>query len=360
MSRKVLFVLPTDTLAGSELNLYRIAKELSERGMHVVVIFMCGGDNQTWLDVKAEKIYLAATKERLGMMLLFFEFLKLCLSGYKFDYSFSSHVHCNALISLARTLQLLKIKKQVSRESTNIFSWFDGVRLFTFKMFYRMYRSDSLLICQTQSMYNELIHNVPRLEKNQSLVLGNPIDYEGVEMRSLDPIEEDLDQSIVFVGRLVGEKGVNILIEAFKLLDADLKLVILGDGPLLNDLKLMSLSLGISHKVHFFGHCSNPIPYMKHAKLTVISSIHEGFPNVLLEQMVVSSKVVCTECAEGIENLPGITVCEPNSAASLMAAMQQALEEITENQTGNIALMRAHVKKRSVKGYVDKIIDVLS
>ncbi|WP_341659360.1 glycosyltransferase [Vibrio sp.] len=360
MSRKVLFVLPTDTLAGSELNLYRMAKELSERGLHVIVIFMCGGNNNTWSDVNAEKIYLAANKERLGVILLFFEFYKFFLRKEKFDYSFSSHVHCNAFISLARAIRILIVNKQILRESTNIFSWFSGVRLLAFKMFYRMYSKDSLLICQTQSMYNELIQHVPCLEQNRSLVLGNPIDYKNVEMRSLVPVNEDLEQSIVFVGRLVGEKGVDILIEAFKLLGLDLKLVILGDGPLLNDLKSMSRSLGLSNRIRFIGHCNNPLPYMKRAKLTVTSSIHEGFPNVLLEQMAVSSKVVCTECAEGISNLPGITVCRPNSATSLMLAMQKALGESQENQAENISLMREHVKQRSVKNYVNKIIEALS
>ncbi|MGF1747116.1 glycosyltransferase [Vibrio cionasavignyae] len=353
----VIFVLPTDTLAGAELTLKRIAKYLCENDYDVHVIFMSKGDNGNWDDIPANKVYLKAKRERFGIFLLLFEILKIRFRGVEFEYSFSSHVHCNAFISLFRRVGLLTVKKQISRESTNIFSCFSGSKLFTFRILYHLYTNDLYMIFQTKRMQNELFDNIPRLSKRKSLVLHNPIDFTDVHRKSFLDKDTQGEFEIVAVGRLVREKGYEYLLEAFSLLDRkDYTLRIIGSGPLMSELVSLAINLGIIERVIFMGFSDNPLPYIRKAKLSVLSSVNEGFPNVLLEMMSVGNRVIATKCTDGIDRLPGITVCGIGSSQQLANAMSSSLS-LTEYDAENMKdKMRTYVKRLSPEKYVGNIL----
>src|SRR5690606_20880375 len=112
---------------------------------------------------------------------------------------------------------------------------------------------------------------------------------------------------IVTAGRLIHEKGYDILINAFAELKEkypDLKLIILGYGDLKQELIYLATSLNIEQDVIFWGFVENVYPFFKKAKACVISSRVEGFPNVLLQMMSQNSNVVSTTCAGGIDTIP--------------------------------------------------------
>lgn len=354
---RVLVILPTDTLAGAELTLKRIVHYLYKEGNDVTVIFMSKGNNGNWNDVPATKIYLNADREIQGLPLLFWEFLKL--RRCSFDYAFSSHVHCNAVVSLARSIKLLKIQHQVMRESTNVFSWFTGKTLKIFKFYYGFYRQDAAIICQTSRMYSELLRNVPKLQNNNVFVLGNSIDYIGVRRRAREIVDEPiLNREIVMVGRLVKEKGCSVLLKSFSQIeDKSLRLRLIGSGPLQGELEQLACELGIQDRVIFMGFSNNPLPYMRAATLSVLSSVIEGFPNTLLEMMCVSRRVVATECTDGIKGIPGVITCAPNCEESLRCAIEQSLELEDKYVANKIKDMRRHTSQLTVKKYVETIFN---
>ncbi len=355
--KTALILVPTDTLAGAELTLKRIANCLIETGIEVTIIFISKGDNGFWEDVLANKIYLSANREISGLYLLMKEFIKIAINRQKFDYSFSSHVHCNAIISLARTLRLLNIKHQVMRESTNIFSWFKGGALRVFRFYYRFYRKDAAIICQTDRMHTELLKNVPKLKANNIFVLSNAVDFIAIRKSSKNKaLESTPTKEIVMVGRLVKEKGAEFLIRAFSMLDdKSYKLRLIGSGPLKKELESLTEQLNIQDRVIFMGFSSNPIPYMREAKLSVVSSIIEGFPNTLLEMMCVARRVVATECTDGIKGMPGIITCSPNSETALLKAIEQSLLLDGKQVAKNIKSMRRHTSRLTVEKYVETI-----
>ena len=131
-------------------------------------------------------------------------------------------------------------------------------------------------------------------------------------------------------GRLIPEKGVDILLEAFAELATghdDLRLVILGDGPQHEALQQDAIARGLASRVKFLGRVSNPHAYFAAAELGVVSSRIEGFPNVLLEMLAVCGRVVSTRCADGIESIPGLRTCPPGDANELLTVMRAALDE---------------------------------
>ena len=72
-----------------------------------------------------------------------------------------------------------------------------------------------------------------------------------------------------------------------------------GTGELLEASKKLVKDLGIEDKVIFTGFKKNPYPYMKHAKLMVLSSDFEGLGLVILEALALGTPVISTDCPSG-------------------------------------------------------------
>ena len=109
---------------------------------------------------------------------------------------------------------------------------------------------------------------------------------------------------ILFVGRLVGRKGADDLIEAFSLLlseMADVELKIIGDGPERNNLVRLAKELGVSKKVRFLGEMKGEPLSKSYAECTVfcmpsrtLKDDVEGFGIVFLEAGVFGKPSVGT------------------------------------------------------------------
>ena len=106
---------------------------------------------------------------------------------------------------------------------------------------------------------------------------------------------------IVAAGRFVHQKDFATLIKAFSLVRKQraVRLVLLGDGPLREELKALAHSLGVAEHIDMPGFCSNPFPYMRAAAMVVLSSRYEGFAMVLAEALACGAPVVSTDCPYG-------------------------------------------------------------
>lgn len=122
----------------------------------------------------------------------------------------------------------------------------------------------------------------------------------------LPQIPPDAREPLVLgCGRLVPQKGFSSLLTAFAFLvqEHDARLVILGEGPLGPELKRQAESLGICSRVEFAGHASNVGEWMNRARVFAMSSLWEGFPNVLLEALSAGCRVVATDCSDAVGEL---------------------------------------------------------
>ena len=105
---------------------------------------------------------------------------------------------------------------------------------------------------------------------------------------------------ILGVGRLDWQKGFDRLLEAVGGLDRpDLHLVILGKGGEHRALVDLAHELGLEERVHFPGWIVNVAAWYRHAECFVLSSRHEGWPNVLAEAMANGCPAVSFDCRYG-------------------------------------------------------------
>ncbi len=107
------------------------------------------------------------------------------------------------------------------------------------------------------------------------------------------------EKIVLFVGRLVYEKGIHVLVNAFaKVLEkANAKLVIVGNGYMKEQLSSLVNNRGLSHKVMFTGFVDDETlrKLQMCANVSVVPSLFEPFGIVALEAMAARSPVVVSD-----------------------------------------------------------------
>ena len=104
-------------------------------------------------------------------------------------------------------------------------------------------------------------------------------------------------KNVCFVGRLEEQKGVEYLIKSMDIIrskENDVKLFIVGDGQLRDNLKRLSEKLELDNHIEFVGSVNDVLPYYNNARIFVLPSISEGMPLSLLEAMSCKLPVVVT------------------------------------------------------------------
>lgn len=106
---------------------------------------------------------------------------------------------------------------------------------------------------------------------------------------------------ILGVGRLSPQKDFATLIRAFAHLRAHrpAHLLLLGEGRQRPELEALVHRLQLSDAVALPGFCANPFAWMARAQVLALSSIYEGFGNVLVEALACGCPVVSTDCPSG-------------------------------------------------------------
>lgn len=150
---------------------------------------------------------------------------------------------------------------------------------------------------------------------------------------------------IIGVGvRLSEQKGISYLIEALKILDAfipKVKLLIVGDGELREDLEKLSAECGIADKVIFTGFRSDIHELLQIIDVYALPSLWEGHPLVLLEAMAAGKPIVATDVSGNRETVDhgrtGLLV-PPKRPKELANSLKELLNnEELRNQMGQMS-----------------------
>lgn len=123
----------------------------------------------------------------------------------------------------------------------------------------------------------------------------------GVDVENILAIEpHDLKSDIIFVGRLLENKNVGLLIDAVKLVrrtKRDVRCIIVGDGPERAKLQAQVQKQGLENNVTFFNFISDHnelYSLMKSSRMLVLPSIREGFGIVVVEANACGIPVITT------------------------------------------------------------------
>jgi glycosyltransferase involved in cell wall biosynthesis len=139
---------------------------------------------------------------------------------------------------------------------------------------------------------------------------------------------------LVFVGRLVRQKGLDVLLEALARLPAgaDYELTLVGDGPLRPALTGQAQALGLTSRLRFVGWAGREdMPdLLRRADIFVFPSRDEGMPNAVLEAMATGLPVVATRISGNeevvVDGQTGLLV-PPDDPDALAGALARLLAD---------------------------------
>ena len=172
-------------------------------------------------------------------------------------------------------------------------------------------------------------------------IIANPIDGDFIRGRSAEVAQIDYPRPLVVgMGRLVPNKNFSLLVDAYARWGGKGTLLIMGEGPLRRELEAQIAQLGLEQQIVLLGFQTNPFSAIAAADCYVLPSNGEGFPNGLVEAMILGTPVISTNCHSGPAEIlddrsyfevDGVTQCKygllvpTNDAVALAEALAVAL-----------------------------------
>lgn len=177
-------------------------------------------------------------------------------------------------------------------------------------------------------------------ESSRISVIGNPILDAGRQdalaaagrqrMRSGRPA----GRRFLAAGRLVPQKGFDLLIEAFaRGAQPDDRLVVVGEGAQRARLQRRIDRLGLGSQIRMPGHCRSIETYLSCSDILVLPSRYEGLPGIVVEAIAANLAIIAIDCCTSmrglINDIPGGLLVRPRTvgALSLAIALTRPLQD---------------------------------
>lgn len=258
-------------------------------------------------------------KEGKSLIRKIFIFIKRIYDFYKinkeynFDYVISFGMTANIInILVNKKGKTIITEHNVKSIENNIGN---GINKLIYNYIYNfliklLYNKSDKIITVSKYMGIDLIKNYG-IKESKIDTIYNGVDDKKIEKLKLESLSDEeykifKSPVIINVGATSEQKGqwhlIKIMPELRKYIP-DIQLVILGQGAYYNKLEKLVQSLNLKECIHLIGVKSNPYKYMYNADIFVLTSLYEGFPNVLVEAMSVGLPIVSVDCKSGPREL---------------------------------------------------------
>lgn len=293
---------------GAERNAVHLGNTLRDMAHHVTFLtFYRGGVNYDWdgehicFDYKEHQNIF---KDMLEIVVTARKIRSICREkNIDVIISFLTRMNVQSLLSKAlfrnRTKILVSVRnhplKRNKRWHQMLMKW--------------LYPKAHRVVAQTEGIEKLLREN---FHLKNTVVIPNMADPEVFEDSAdgniLDEHNMVFEDGSVFItiGSLTEQKAQWHMLRSFKRLADEHefpRLVIIGKGPLSGRLEKMVEDMDIRNRVHFLGEVKNVFPYLKRADCFILTSLFEGFPNVLVEALSQDMVIISTDCVSGPREL---------------------------------------------------------
>ncbi len=351
---------------GVERMITNLAKALVERGVALdILLIKASGNhvkqlpqqarirklraNHSWTSLP-ELIFYLLRKKPVALLAVKERAIKVAAVARSFAGIPGFKSKCRLVGRLGTNLS--EALKQQKRNRLKIFWRFQTIRLL-FK------RVDQLVAVSEGVAKN--VRDISGLDSSRVGVIRNPVITPELYSQAKQAVKHPWFESgqvavILGVGRLTQQKDFDSLIRAFAQVRQNkaCRLMILGDGKLVFELKNLAKMLDVAEHVAFPGFVSNPYAYMAKSRLFVLSSAWEGSPNALTEAMALGIPVVSTDCPSGpreiLQDGQYGHLVKVGDVQGLAKAMSQTLEKPLAPQILKDAVADYSAEK-SAQGY---------
>lgn len=345
---KIALVTTTFTIGGAEKQVRDLAAVFVEQG-HRVLLISCKGPAQQALPEGVELIELKGQKSVWGLLSVTTKLARI-LRSWKPDVV---HGHMVVANILSRVASICVPHAVVISTAHNVYEGGGKFRIWA-------YRLTNRFADLTTNVSEEAVARYTRL--GVSRPSGIRTVYNGIDFKhfSFSPADRatlraklglsESQRVCLTVGRLVEAKDHANLLDAFRKVvqsRKDVRLLIVGEGPLESLLKIRCAKLGIEAQVSFLGRRSDISELMSCADLFVLSSAWEGFSLVVTEATACLLPVVATDCGGVTENLDGFGHLVPVRESGLLAeAMIEELDKDTDRTGAERQRARLNAMRR--------------
>lgn len=281
---RILFFLPSLKGGGAQNVAFKIANYFLDRYM-VKVDFLVLNMNKRKEFTGAERfnIYSINIGNTRNSWFKIHRFLKM--NHYDIVLSFNRQL--SVLLVLLRLLNARKFPVIISRNITMLSKarqiedsfWHKYIVFFFVKV---LYRNCDFFISQSHAMTRDLVNNFS-IPKNKIFTINNPVEIS----KKTDHYKKQSNISrLLYIGRLEKVKNIEFLLQSIfflKKINSKFILNIVGEGALESDLKKFVSIYQLDDVVYFRGYSQNVDAFYADSDLFIMTSIYEGFPNVLVE-----------------------------------------------------------------------------
>lgn len=220
------------------------------------------------------------------------------------------------------------------------------------------YSRYSKIVCVSKQVELVLLNWIPS-NKGKTKVIPNAVPIP----KFLNPCSVKT-YDILFVGRLTKQKSVEILLKAINILknkySRNLKIAIVGDGELKENLNNLTVELGVNKEVKFLGVRKDVKELMVSSKIFVLPSRWEGFGIVIIEAMSNMLPVIATSVGgipELIENGKDGILVPPENPKALARAINSLLENKELREKLSKTAYKKVREKYSINAYSVRMLD---
>ena len=297
MKNKLIFISPKNTSGGAERVMVTIANQFSKKLYDVIFVTFDSSSNFYPVDknVKIERLNVGT--EQYSKVLKYFLLPYIEIKRYFKLKKLISKEKPNCVISFLFTSNILstiacrKLNVPIILSERNDPFRYGKIKRFIMRIFYSKANG---FVCQSSKMKDYA-------EKNYSLnnvvYIPNPLNEGQISTESVKKQDK-----IITVGRLIDQKNQRLLIDAFSEIHDEFstfQLYIYGDGEKRKELEQQIKDLKLESFVFLPGVEKEVLSHNRDAKLFVLSSDWEGYPNVLIEAMANGICSISSDFATG-------------------------------------------------------------
>ncbi|WP_296323267.1 glycosyltransferase [Winogradskyella sp.] len=311
--KKICLIVDCLSNGGAEKIAARLSRALSEKGFTVSIISL---RNEISYEYGGRLYNLGENESKIKHVKQFKKLLNLRKSYKKInaDIYVDFRMRNRFLMELILHLFIFKTHKMIMRiNNYNI-----HYHIPKHQLFYKLYNKTKAVVSLTDEITERLngLYKFKNLVKISNFYTNTILDLSNEQDNKL--IYQDY---VLAIGRLSNRvKQFDKLILTYKdteLFKKGIALLILGDGPDREILQRLIKRNGIEDNVKLLGFKNNPYKYIKHSRFLLLSSIEEGFPNVVLESLAIGTPVISFNCKSGpseliIDKMNGLLVEDQN------------------------------------------------
>ena len=295
--KKISIITDSLSIGGAERVAAKLSVELYEMGFDVSIICL---RNEITYPYKGKLYNLGVDESRIKLIKQFYKLIKFKLAYQRAnaDYYIDFRIRSRFWMELLLNVFVFDISKMMF----SIRNYKIHLHIPKFKCFYKAYNKAHAIVGPSR----DIISKMKSIYPFQNLVYI-PNFYSSNQQLTIPPKSIINTPYVLAVGRLDNStKQFDKLIKAYsntELVGDKVPLIIIGEGKDRVYLEEKIKQLRLEDLVHLEGFKKEVYTYMKFANFLVMSSYVEGFPNTLLESLVVGTPVISFDCPSGPSEL---------------------------------------------------------